>query len=235
MRELKIAEVQARKALIFDASSIITLNMIGMLELLKELKIGFDGKFLITRDVYNECVNVPIEIKKYELRALMIKKFVEERIIEVINDKELDKRTDQILNEINSIFHVNNEKIKIIHRGEASCIALYELLNLKDKALVIDERTARMILENPESLAKLIEGKVHRKIYINQKIASQFKNKNFKIIRSSEILIIGFEKRKTGFEDNKEGLDALIYGAKAYGCSISEEEIAQILQRKDKL
>ncbi|MEM2932854.1 MAG: hypothetical protein QW622_01425 [Candidatus Pacearchaeota archaeon] len=235
MRILKIDEIKANKALIFDSSSLITLNMLGMNDLLKELKVGFDGKFLITQDVYNECVNVPMEIKKYELRALMIKKLVEGRVLEVVGGQEIITKTQEILEKINSIVYTDHEKINLVHRGEASCIAVYELLKINNKALVIDERTTRMILENPASVAELIANKVHKKIYIDNELATFFKSKRIKIIRSSEILFIGYEKKKTGFEEEREGLDALMYGAKAYGCSISDDEIMSLIRPTKKV
>jgi len=231
IKEIKINEIRVNKVLIFDSSSIITLNMIGMFDLLKELKVGFDGKFLITKAVYNEIVNVPLEIKKYELRALMIKKAIESKILEVVNDPEIDKKTAEILEKSNSVLFTNHDRIRIIHRGEASFIALYDLLSIdnKNKALVIDERTTRMLLENPWNIGKLMESKMHKKISIDKNLAEFFVNKRENIIRSSELLFIGLEKKKIGLENGWQKLsEALLYGAKSYGCSISDFEIEEV-------
>jgi hypothetical protein len=234
MRELRLNDIKARKALIFDASSIITLNMLGMAELLRELKLGFDGKFLITKAVYDEIVRVPSEIKKYQLKALMVKKIVDEGVLDVVVDEVVEKSTNEILAYANSLLSVNGEKIKIIHRGEASCIALYELLSIENenKAVVIDERTTRMLLEKPYNLAKLIENKIHKKISIDDKIARYFSNKKINVIRSAEILLIGVEKQKVKLADGAKLIDAVLYGAKGYGCSISDKEIEEARKLK---
>lgn len=237
MKTFKLNEIKVNKVLVFDASSIIAINMAGMIEMLKELKLGFDGKFLISKDVYNEIIRIPAEIKKYELKAIIVNKIVEDGVLNIVDDPLLDKKTKEIVENSNMVFFADHENVKIIHKGEASCIALYELLNIENenKALVIDERTARLLLENPVAIAKLLERKVHRKINLNENIANSFLNKKVNIIRSSEIMLIGFlmKKTKLGIESEKDilkqqkFLEALLYGVKAYGCSISDYEIEE--------
>jgi len=234
MKIIKLDNLKLTKALIFDSSSIITLNMIDMLDILKKLKIMFNGKFLITKEVYKEIINVPLGIKKYELRALIVKKAIEEGILDVVESNSIDKKTNEILEKANSLFSVNGESIRIIHRGEASCIALYLLLNIenKNKAMVIDERTTRMLLENPKNLHKLLESKLHREILMNKKIADEFVKENIRVIRSSELLYYAFIKNKIDLiNGEKTILDALLYAAKAYGCSIAREEIERLKKK----
>ena len=225
-----LKDIKARKALIFDASSIIAINMVGMLEVLKEMKLGFDGKFLITKSVYDEIIKIPSEIKKYELKALMIKKIVDDGVLEVVVDDAIEQKTNEILAYANSMLFLNNQNIKIIHRGEASCIALYDLLNIENenKAIVVDERTTRMLLENPKKLQQLIETKIHKKISVDEKKANYFLNKKINVIRSSEILVIAIEKNRIMLANGIELVDAVLYGVKSYGCSISDREIEEL-------
>ncbi len=215
------------KIIILDSSSIITINMIGMINVIEKLKKMFNVKFLITNNVYEEIVNVPLSIKKYAIRALVVKELVEKKILEI--EKVDEKKVERILEKINSMLEVENEKIKILHRGEASCIALYESLKTEKKVLCIDERTTRMVLENPESLKKLIENKIHKNIIMNKEIAKEFLEKKVKIIRSSELLYYAFKKNLIDLKDGKKVLEAILYATKNYGCAISEKEIERIL------
>lgn len=221
-------ELDFKKALIFDSSSLITLNMINMLDILKKLKENFDGEFLITNEIYEEIVTVPLNVKKYEIRALIFNKIINDGTIKIIKNNKVDSLTGEILRKANNIFRVKNQNINIIHRGEASCIALYNLINGK-KALVIDERTTRLLLESPEKLKMLLENKLHTNINFNKKIAEEFLNMNAKIIRSSEILYYAFKNNKIELTNGKKiVIDALLYASKAYGCSISEIEIEKL-------
>ena len=54
----------------------------------------------------------------------------------------------------------------IIDNGEATCLALSLLAEERGikNAIVIDERTTRMIGENPENLRRLFENKLHTKV-----------------------------------------------------------------------
>ena len=91
--------------------------------------------------------------------------------------------------------------------------------------IVVDERTTRMLCENPENLRKLLQKKLHTNISANKQNYDYFKN--FRIIRSTELAYLAYKK---GFFDIKDPriLDAVLYGLKYHGCSISEEEIEEI-------
>ena len=201
--------------------------MIGMIGVMEKLKKIFDGKFLITEEVYKEVVNIPLGIKKYIIRALVIKELIERKVLEIAKVDE--KKVERILEKINRMFKVNNENIKIVHKGEASCIALYETLETEKKVLCIDERTTRMVLENPENLKKLIENKIHKKVKMDEEIAREIVNKNIKIIRSSELLYYAFNKNLIDLRNGKKVLEAILYATKNYGCAISEKEIREML------
>ena len=62
-----------KKYIIFDSGPIINFAMNGILPLLKKLKEEFSGEFLITKEVKQEIIDTPLNIKKYELEALQIK------------------------------------------------------------------------------------------------------------------------------------------------------------------
>jgi predicted nucleic acid-binding protein len=212
------------KYLIFDSGSIITLAMNSLLDVLRNLKKGFQGKFLITEQVKYECIDHPSKIKKYELGALQIKELLEEGILE-LPDKNLraqiQKKTQEFLNKANHTYSSQGQWIQILDEGEASCLALSSLLQ-GNKMIVVDERTTRMLVENPENLHKLYEEKFHTKIKAEENNYSFFENN--KLMRSCELVFIAYKKGLIKLPANNL-LDALLYATKFKGASISKEEI----------
>ena len=204
--------------------------MNSILDLIRELKKGFDGKFIITHQVEYEIVQRPMTIKKYKLGALKVKSLIDEGILEFpeslkISNKEIEDNTQDILKQLNAIFYANNHPVHLIDLGEASILALNSLLNKKgmQTVIAIDERTTRMLIEKPENLHKLMEEKLGAKI--NIKSISHPSLKNVSFIRSSELIYVAYRK---GLVKDKEMLDAMLYGAKFKGCSISFDEIKEI-------
>jgi len=206
--------------------------MSGLFEELKNLKKNFKGGFIITKEVKNEVIDVPLNIKRFELEALKVKQLLDEKIIELpsslnIDENEISKKTKEILGVANNIFVSNNKEIDLIHIGEASCLVLGRMLDdIKiNNVLAIDERTTRMLVEKPENLKKLLEKKLHTKINLKKENFEFFKN--FKIVRSTELMYVAYKK---GLVRLKNGmvLDALLWALKFKGCSISDDEIFEI-------
>lgn len=219
------------KVLIFDASTLISFSMNGLLDIIQDLKKNFDGKFLITEGIKEEVINKPLKIKRFELEALRIKNLLEEKILEMpssigIKDSEISEKTQEIFSKTDNIFFGKKE-IKVIDFGEASCLALSAILNEKkiENIISIDERTTRILCEKPENLKNLIEKKVHLNLEYNKKEFSFFKQ--FKIIRSVELAYIAHKKDLVKIGNGKL-LDALLYSLKFKGCAVSVEEIEEI-------
>jgi len=215
------------KALIFDSSPIITLALNDLLRILEPLKDSFNGEFFITEPVKYELFDKSIETKRFKLEALMIQDLIDKGIFKVKKDKMLFDEMQKIMNIANNTFKTESAGIKIIHDGEASCLALYKLLPFEDKAIVVDERTTRMLCENPVNFHKLLEKKHHVSIKANEVNYDFFRK--FRIIRSSELVYIAFKKKIISFNfPNREVLDALLFALKFKGCSISYNEINAI-------
>lgn len=223
--------MKKEKALIFDAGSLITLSMTGLLDIIYGLKKEFNGKFLIPEIVESEMITRPKLIKKYKLGALRLQKLLDDKVIECadclgIDSQEIKKRTDQYLDKANNLFFKGNHSIHLIDKGEAACLALSSILTEKniENIIVIDEKTTRMLGEKPENLRQLMEKKLHTKI-ISKPVPPEFKN--FSFIRSSELVYIAYKK---GLFKNagKEMLDALLWAVKFKGCSINNDEISAL-------
>jgi len=220
-----------KKIIIFDSSVIINFALNGILDILEKLKEIFPGKFIITQEIKKEIIDIPLNNKKYELEALQIKKLVDNGIFEFpssieIKDFEVTKKTKEILNEVNSIFSARNKFIHLIEEGEASCVALSLLCEDKkiENVVAVDERTMRILCENPLNLKKLFEMKLHTNVDMKNNLD---KLRSIKCIRSSELVFIAYKRKLIEIKNNNI-LDALLYAVKFKGTSISESEIMEI-------
>ena len=224
-------------AIIFDASTLISLSMNGLLEELRKLKEIFKGKFLITHEVKYEVIDRPINVKRFELEALRVKKLLDEGILELpeslgINKEDVSEKTEKILSMANSMFVGDRREIKIIHSGEAACLALSRILLEKKipHVIAVDERTTRMLGEKPEKLKELLEKKMSTRVKL---VKSNFKYfRGFRFIRSTELLYVAWKKGLINLKDGKKVLDALLWAVKFKGCSVSSDEIKEIMSIK---
>jgi hypothetical protein len=228
---------QLNKAIIFDAGTLITLSMNGLTEELTKLKIAFNGSFLITNQVKAEVIDKPLTIKNFELEALRTKKLFDDGILELadsygFDNSKIEDKAREIMGIANSFFKSPKELIAIMHLGEASCIALSEMLNEKKikNVIAIDERTTRMLIEKPENLKDLLNRKLHTSIQVVKGNFGYFKN--FQVIRSAELVYVAWKKGLVNLKDGISILDALLYAVKSKGCSISFEEIEEIKKLK---
>ena len=216
------------KYLIFDAGPIISLTMNGLLDVLEKLKKEFEGEFIVTPQVKREIVDKPLRIKKYALEGVKVSSILEKGVLkmssEFVKNSVLEKETRKIMKEANSSFKAR-EYIKLIHEGEASCLAFSRLCN-NENVIVVDERTTRMLTESPKNLEKLMERKLNAKIGVDDKKLRDFKK--FKFIRSAELLYIAYKKNLFDMKKDKTLLDALLYGVKFKGAAISSREIDAI-------
>jgi hypothetical protein len=223
--------MKQEKAIIFDSGTLISFSMNGVIDIIEKLKGIFDGKFIITSDVKKEIIDRPLQIKRFSLEALKIKYLLDTGVLELssslgLNDKEVFKKTSEILNRANSTYKGGHD-IHIINFGEASCLAVSKMLNEKGikNVIAVDERTTRMLGEKPENLSKLLEKKLHTKIISNKDNFDFFKG--FKFIRSAELAYVAYKKGLVNLK-NGDVLDALLYAMKFKGCAISNDEISEI-------
>ncbi len=221
------------KALILDSGVLITLSMNGLLDILRELKKTFDGKFLITQEVKAEVIDHPIGVKKFELGALRVQNLLDEKIIEMpqsldIQYNVLKNKTFELMDIANHSVKIRDRWIRVVSDAEISCIALSLELSKKgiETMIAIDERTLRVLVERPENLEKMMSERMHQKVDISPdklKALSQHK-----FIRSSELVYVAYKKGLIPHLDGRKALEALLYATKFKGSSISFEEIDEL-------
>ncbi|MEK6793071.1 MAG: hypothetical protein AABX96_01775 [Nanoarchaeota archaeon] len=220
-----------KKVLILDAGPIINLSLNGLLEIFK--KISQKGiTIAITNYVYQEVVDRPSHIPRFELGALKIKDLIEKGVIKFATDlglaqQEIESETQRFLRIVNSSIKSDNHFIEIVSPAEMSCLAVSHLFNKKriENIIAIDERTTRVLFEKPKNLRDLMSNKLHRNVTLNTKELENMGQ--FRFIRSSELVYVAIKKGFIKIND-KHALEALLYATKFKGCAISWEEIEQL-------
>ena len=220
------------QVIIFDASTLISFSMAGLLPELEELKKIFKGKFIISQAVKKEAIDRPMKIQRFQLEAIKIKALLDEKILELpialgLDDKVIKEKTNEILDLANTTIYGADKDIHLIDLGEASALAISKMLNDKkiNNVIAIDERTTRSLSETPNELKKYLEGKLHAKMTVKQEKIDFFKQ--FRFIRSTELIYVAYKKGLLKLKGTKN-LSAVLYALKYKGCAISGREIQEI-------
>ena len=121
--------------------------------------------------------------------------------------------------------------------------AIATALHYGSKTVVIDERTSRKLIEDPDGIASRLSRKLHMKIEVNQKNLGFIKKElgNLKVIRSTELAIVAYKSgllKRYMLEDEKKIiknleksiLEGVLWGIKLNGCSIREDEIIKMIK-----
>jgi hypothetical protein len=230
-------------SLVFDTGTIISLVTNNLLWILKPLKERFGGEFLMPKLVRYELVDRPIKSKKFKLEAIIIQKYFLEGVFKLRENKEIERIAKELLELANNIYFAKGKPIKIIQKAEMYSLAI--VIESNSSALVVDERTLRLLIENPHNLSKLLSKRLHTKIETNEKKLNEFKNKvkNIKVIRSTELAVIAYDlgilnkyitiKKILYKKFKKDVLEGLLWGLKFKGCAISSKEIREVLKLRN--
>ncbi|MBU2100573.1 hypothetical protein KKB11_05055 [Candidatus Micrarchaeota archaeon] len=214
--------------IVFDSSSIISVSQNCLMKVLGNLSKKTTSRFLIPRAVYSESVKRPLEINKFELNALRIKKAIDSKWLQVEKEAIDASKIESLAN---NIFFSEQKPLRIIHLGEAETIALY--LKRKASILAIDERTTRMLIEEPENLAKKLRFNYRKKIKTNKVNLRNFLSVagNIKMVRSCDLIAKAFDLGcfEGELESSVKSLEAALYALKFNGCAVSMEEIKEYL------
>lgn len=221
------------RALIFDTSTVISLATNNLLWTLENLKKQFNGTFMVPESVHRELVDNPLKSKRYKLEALIIQELFDIGLFKIYNNDKIKKLTDKFLNMTNTTFMTKSNYIKIIDLAELESLVLADYF--KVDGYVVDERTIRLLVEDPLLIANILRDKLHTKININYDNIDILK-KEFgvvKILRSVELMLIAYKSglfnRYIKKNKEKDFLDGLLWGLKLRGCSITENEIKELL------
>ena len=224
--------------MILDTSVIISLSTSGMIKYLEKLP---KVKWTIGTWVEKEALDKALREDKWKWEALNTIWAFKKKLIKINKNQKSKNLAYEFMNVANHLYFVRGEPIKIIHYGEAEVIALAKMLNTP--YIGIDEKTTRLLIENPWNLKNLLESKLHVPIEVNAKNMDIINKEysNFKLIRSADIMYYAFVKGTfdnwiKGFDEWVYGnpkdllLEAILWKLKFSGCSITEEEINNYLK-----
>jgi hypothetical protein len=222
------------KCLIFDSGPIISLATNNLLNILKPLKQKFKGKFYLPQNVKAELIDKGLNTNRFRFEALRVLKEIREKNLEYSNDPKVPELSGQLDELSNTCFISEEHYIKLLDPGELDVLA--NAIIYKAEAIVIDERTTRMLIEDPKGLLRILEKKLHKKIKVNQTSLDEFREltKNLKVIRSTELVTMAYElglldKFIPSLVDSKKLLvDGFLWGLKLNGCAITPREIERI-------
>jgi len=208
--------------IVVDSSSIISLAVNCLCPLMNSLNVSF----ATTPKVYDEVISKPTGNKRFALEAMRIKRLFDTASVVVQSPKtDLGER---ILHAANRIYRVRGKEMTIIHPAEAEAMALASEIGAR--AFLIDERTTRLLLEDPHSLRDLLSYRNQADVRIDEVSLKRMGDilPDIPVIRSAEIVAIGYEKGfLTGMHgvEDKSVLEAALDALKFSGCAISWGEI----------
>lgn len=221
------------KTIFFDTGPIISLVMSRMWWILPKLKEQFGGNFYITPAVYRELIERPLTTKRFKFEALQSLKLVRDGVLEVYN-KLPKKKIDELTKLANSSFSIKNKTMDIMQEGETESIAC--AIETKADAIVIDERTLRLFIENNKEMEKLLEHRFKKDVVANPKTMNQFSQQlqTVPIIRSIELVAVAYKLGwLDGYIPKEKGgrevlLDSVLWATKINGSSVTEHEIEEM-------
>jgi len=219
--------------IVVDSSSLITLSGNCFIKLLKHLTEQEKISFLMPESVYYESVQKPIKIKRFELNAVRIRDIVEEGYLKLIRTTPNIKKTMEELSTVSAnIYNVKGKNFRLIDLGEAETLALMKEIN--SELLLIDERTTRMLIEEPQNVLEFLQRRHRCNVEFDNDSIQKFSNLfgKIKIIRSTELIALSYENGCFAKEMHrtKQALEAALYAAKFAGCAVSFEEIKSFLK-----
>ncbi|HLC37912.1 MAG TPA: hypothetical protein VJI71_00480, partial [Candidatus Norongarragalinales archaeon] len=178
------------KTLVCDSSSLISLSESCNLGVLSFLKQKFGVDFVIPPFVQKEIVERPSRVGKFAFSAARLKHLLTERTLRVASVPSLSFETRKILSTANSLFY-HQKPLTILQQGEAECLALLKPLNAK--ALVIDEKTTRLLVEDPQKLFSIMLSE-HDAVKATEQNLGFFKKEfPYPNLRSTELLAFAAE------------------------------------------
>ncbi|MFA5931457.1 MAG: hypothetical protein WC821_04060 [archaeon] len=221
---------------VIDTGTMITLSGTCLMNVFKSFVRTNKVELLISSTVAQESVWKPITNKRFALNAARIKYALSEQTVKVIPvTSEITNTMQKILTLSNNIFFTKDGPLKIIQAGEAEALAIAKIYGAK--ALFIDERTTRSLIENPSRLKQTLERKQEEEIKVNQQNLDSIRNMfpNLLMFRSVDLIAFAYEQGLFDHElaHGKLEIEAALWAAKFGGCAVSEKEINEYLNNKD--
>jgi hypothetical protein len=208
----------------FDSSTLISMATTCSLPVLRKLRQAYGDNFYITNSVYEETIGRAMHSLRFRYEGYRLKELIDDGILKIYPDSQLRGQVNEMLTFINATYFASGRPITIVQPGEISTI----VASVRENAdtFAVDERTARLLIENPSALKPWLEHKLHTTITVNSKTMTQWSSKiseKFIPLRSAEFALAAWEKGIFG--NDPDVLFGLLWALKFAGCAITEEEI----------
>lgn len=221
-----------QKDILCDAGAFISLTSSCLENVVYFFAEKYGVRFFIPASVEEEAVDYPIKknLKKYLFSAIRIKDMISRGAV-VKAGNGVENVSNRIAEYANNLFFVRGKPMRLLHQGEAEMLATAKELGVQ--YILIDERTTRLLLESPFKVKEHLEKEFGANVMVNKKnlISLSTELKGIRAIRSSELIILAYEK---GFfkhfgDMERDVLKAALYKIKYSGCSITFSEIDEYL------
>ena len=233
------------RSIVFDTGPVISLATNSLLWLLRNLKGKYDGSFYLPMAVKKELIDRPLASKKFKLEALQVMATIRDDVLEVVHSDEMHNLANELMDLANRCFAAWKNPLRIVHYAEMEALAA--VIVYKSDALIVDERVTRFLIEDSDRLRKLLEHRLHVKVKVNKASLAKFQSmvKEVSILRSIELVMRAYEfgmldnfvpkQNELVPEPKKMLLQALLWGLKLRGASISRREIDEIVKVEKKI
>ncbi len=217
--------------IVCDSSSLISLSDTCNIDVLRFLR-QHGGKFVIPPAVEEEIIKHPAQLKQYAFSAVRLRKLVEDGVVLTQAPPRLASEKQAIENAANSAVRVDGKPLRLIHAGEAECLALLRIAPQDaQKTLLVDEKTTRLLIESPKTLVERLRGEYKTSVEIDEAAMRAFKTglEKITVIRSTELIAVAaslgfFADYGTAAQDaTHTALGAL----QLAGCSVSSDELRE--------
>jgi len=221
------------KKIVFDSSTLISLSDKCLMNVMGRMAKGEGVYFLIPQSVLDETVLYPIKIRKFELNAVRISNAIDRDWLNIVKSTKTTRQNIARIEKLaDNACMADNKPLKILQRGEIETLAVAKELGAD--AIAIDERTTRMLMEEPSALKEVLQNRLKKKIRMNNQVVKEFREfvGSIPVVRSVELIALSYERDYFGEElpKNKTALEAALFAAKLSGCAVSGEEIKHYLK-----
>ena len=223
--------------IVVDSSTLISCAMNCLLWVFDEFKSqGVD--FIVPEGVKYEVIDKGLRTKKFRFEAVRVAHHFINQTIET-SSEDIKDLTGELLEYANSSFYVKNNPIKILQKADAEVAALARKTNAD--ALMTDENTLRLLIENPDAIMKRLKHKLHTNVNVDKRKLYSFQKKmgNIPVLRSVDLLAVALEDDKifeptfsrceAGNISKKDVISGVLYALKFSGCAVSFHEMEDLI------
>lgn len=220
--------------IVVDSSTIISCAMNCILWIFDDLKAQ-GVRFIVPAGVKNEVIDTGIKSQRFKFEAIRVLHHFVNGTFETY-EGDLSRETSELLGYSNSSFYIKNQQLKVLQDADVQVAVLAKKIGAD--AILTDERTLRLFIENPDSIKNFLQDKFHAAVTVNEDSLHRFSGymKNIPVMRSVELVVYSFEngifnptiKRCSGIKGIdciKEIISGLLYALKFSGCAISFDEV----------